>query len=232
MMGAGVVISTYDRTGNIAKPWADAGYLCYCVDKRHKPGEHRKGNMIYVGADMRLWVPPRHIVPRVAFYCSFPDCTNTASSGAKWFKAKGLSALRESIELFERGVFWAEWLGAPYFIEHPVSVMSTHWRKPDYTFHPWQYSLFSRDDNYTKETCLWTGNGFVMPDPAIDGALGQPDNRIHHCAPGPDRADIRAATPYGFAQAVFLANESLARKRLLQSKPNEFQNFLSTREEP
>ena len=210
----GFVVSTYDRTGNIVKPWAEAGYTCLCVDKRHEPGEKRDGNIIYVGADMKTWVPPRHIIPRIALYCSFPDCTNTASSGAQWFKDKGLAALLESVALFERAVFWAEWLGAPYFIEHPVSVMSTYWRKPDYSFHPWQYSLFQPDDNYTKETCLWTGNGFVMPDPAIDQNLGDPDDRIHKCPPGPERADQRATTPIGFSQAVFLANEPLVRERL------------------
>jgi hypothetical protein len=33
-----------------------------------------------------------------------------------------------------------------------------------------------------------------------------PSDRIHKCAPGPDRANIRSATPRGFAQAVFEAN--------------------------
>lgn len=33
-----------------------------------------------------------------------------------------------------------------------------------------------------------------------------PDNRIHECPPGDDRANIRSATPLGFAKAVFLSN--------------------------
>lgn len=37
-----------------------------------------------------------------------------------------------------------------------------------------------------------------------------PDDRIHKCAPGPDRANIRSATPAGFARAVFLANHGQA----------------------
>lgn len=44
-----------------------------------------------------------------------------------------------------------------------------------------------------------------MPDHnRID--LGKPDDRIHKCAPGPDRANIRSATPMGFARACFEAN--------------------------
>lgn len=33
-----------------------------------------------------------------------------------------------------------------------------------------------------------------------------PDDRIHKCAPGDDRANFRSATPMGFAMAVFQAN--------------------------
>lgn len=33
-----------------------------------------------------------------------------------------------------------------------------------------------------------------------------PDNRIHDCAPSDERANIRSATPAGFAKAVFLDN--------------------------
>lgn len=36
--------------------------------------------------------------------------------------------------------------------------------------------------------------------------LGEPDDRIHKCPPGPDRHNIRSATPAGFARAVFEAN--------------------------
>jgi hypothetical protein len=45
-----------------------------------------------------------------------------------------------------------------------------------------------------------------MPEEFKDDTLGQPDDRIHKCPPGPERANIRSATPLGFAKAVFLAN--------------------------
>ncbi|QMV32327.1 hypothetical protein T2_00010 [Ralstonia phage Elie] len=41
-----IVISCFDKTGNMVKPWAEAGYLCYCVDLQHAPGERRDGNII------------------------------------------------------------------------------------------------------------------------------------------------------------------------------------------
>ena len=53
-----IVISCFDITTTLVQPWADAGYLCYCVDLQHPPGETRDGNIIRVGAAVREWLPP------------------------------------------------------------------------------------------------------------------------------------------------------------------------------
>jgi hypothetical protein len=88
-----------------------------------------------------------------------------------------------------------------------VSTISSYWRKPDHTFHPYEYTAFELNDNYAKKTCLWTGGGFVMPEKQTNRYLGEPDNRIHAAPPSDDRADFRSATPMGFARAVFAAIE-------------------------
>ena len=69
-----VVISCFDYSGNMVKPWAEAGYLCYCVDVQHPPGETREGNIIKVGADMLDWIPPRDVV----FASFFPPSARLA----------------------------------------------------------------------------------------------------------------------------------------------------------
>ena len=61
-------------------------------------------------------------------------------------------------------------------------------------------------DNYTKNTCLWTGNGFLMPQPTIDEQPEDCDQRIWLMSPGHGRAAKRSETPMGFAKAVFEAN--------------------------
>ena len=151
-----IVISCFDKTGNMVKPWAEAGYLCYCVDIQHAPGERREGNIVYVGADMLDWMPPREQIAAGFF---FPPCTDVAVSGARWFKDKGIGALIMSLRLFEVSVKLAEWMEAPYLIENPVSTISTYWRKPDHSFHPHEFTGLCADDNYSKLTCLWTGGG-------------------------------------------------------------------------
>jgi hypothetical protein len=202
----GVVISLFDYTGNMVKPWADTGYECYCVDVQHdKDMNNMLGydDVYFVSEDVKTWMPPNK---EIAAVFAFPPCTDVAVSGAKHFKNKGLTALINSLELFEAAVRIAEWSGAPYMIENPVSTVSTYWRKPDHYFHPHDYTGFEPGDNYTKKTCLWTGNGFVMPDPHKDESLGDPDDRIHKAPPSPNRANFRSATPMGFAKAVFQAN--------------------------
>ena len=46
------VASIFDYSAVMMRPWADAGYECYCVDIQHPPGETVEGNIIKVGADV------------------------------------------------------------------------------------------------------------------------------------------------------------------------------------
>ena len=203
-MAQQIVVSLFDLTGNMVVPWAEAGFLCYCVDVQHLPGEHRQGNIVRVGADVRDWLPPFGPI-KILF--AFPPCTHVAVSGARWFQDKGLGALVEALDLFDAALRLAEWTKASYMIENPVSTVSTYWRKPDCTFDPCDYGgyLSPPGDAYTKKTCLWTGNGFAMPKPRrvvpIEGS------RMHRLPPSKDRPMLRSETPRGFAQAVFEANK-------------------------
>jgi len=202
-----VVIALYSKTDTIVRPWVEAGHSAVLVDWQHPAGTTAAGDATtLIGADMMSWCPPKWLTKAdVAFVAAFPPCDHLAVSGARWFAGKGLGKLADSIRLFERAAFWCEWFGAPYMIENPVSTISSYWRKPDHTFHPWQFASFEPADAYTKKTCLWTGNGFVMPAPSFPDGI-QPDDRIHKAPPSESRADFRSATPLGFSRAVFDAN--------------------------
>lgn len=190
------VLSLFDRSGNMVKPWADAGYKCICVDIQHPEGETTDGNITRVGADLTDYLPP---LAEYAAVFAFPPCTHLAVSGARWFVGKGLGKLSDSIRLFHVAAKICEWSGAPYLIENPVSTISSYWRKPDHSFDPCDYG-----DPYTKKTCLWTGGGFVMPPKnRIEAFLG---SMMHRLPPSGQRANLRSETPMGFARAVFEAN--------------------------
>jgi len=208
-----IAVFLFDVTCNAAQPWLDAGYECYCVDIQHPTayetgGITTEGKLHKVRADLTIpWVPPFDR-GRIAFVAAWPPCDHLAVSGARWFKGKWLRLLAQSVQMFATAAEFCEWSGAPYVIENPVSNISSHWRKCDHTFHPHQFTGFCLDDNYTKKTCLWVGGGFVMPETNRLEWLGKPDDRIHKCAPGPDRHNIRSATAMGFAQALFEANNT------------------------
>lgn len=206
-----VVISLFDVTGNMALPWLQAGYEAYIVDLQHPVAYETGGITTFhrlhkVHADLtQPWLCPVDR-ERIAFVSAFPPCDHLAVSGARWFKGKGLRHLARSIDMFATAAEFCEWAGAPYMIENPVSTISTYWRKPDHSFNPFDYTALEPADNYTKKTNLWTGRGFVMPGPCRDLTLPPPDDRIHKCPPGPERHNIRSATPMGFARAVKMVN--------------------------
>ena len=75
-----------------------------------------------------------------------PPCTHLAVSGARWFYKKQ----REQAEALD---FVRLLMNAPIpriAIENPVSIISSHIRKPDQIIQPWQFG-----DPFQKTTCLW-----------------------------------------------------------------------------
>jgi hypothetical protein len=203
-------VSLFDWSAVMLEPWRDAGYTCWAVDTRHPRGHTTRDDGIHlIGHDLSTpWLPPFDR-DDIAFVAAFPPCDHLAVSGARWFKGKGLRALASSIELFATAAEFCEWAaesGARYMIENPVSTISTYWRKPDHAFSPHHYAGLFPDDNYTKKTCLWSGGGFVLPEPVFATDGEPPDDRIHKMPPSADRAALRSLTPRGFARAVFDAN--------------------------
>lgn len=196
-MTNGIVLSLCDRTGVMVQPWLEAGYRCVIVDEQHERGVNQSGHLFRIGCDVRTYNPDY----RCEVVFAFPPCTHLAVSGARWFAEKGLESLHESLGLVIACKRICEASGAPWMLENPVGTLSSYWRKPDYTFQPWQYG-----DRYTKKTCLWTGNGFVMPRAWYASAPEGTKPTIHLMPPSAERANLRSITPAGFAQAVFDAN--------------------------
>ncbi|AYN57521.1 DNA methylase [Arthrobacter phage Coral] len=211
MSGRRVVVSLCDITGHMVEPWVAAGYEAVLVDPQHEVTRQEGPVLKFAGvvADVAELVGRLAREGRVAIVFGFPPCTDLAVSGAGWFAGK-----YEKDKLFQaKAVAVAEQCrtigkmsGAPWFVENPVSVLASVFGKPQHYFHPADYTAYEPADNYTKKTSLWTGGGFIMPQPARDPRSGPPDDRIFKAPPGPDRGNFRSATPKGFARAVFDAN--------------------------
>lgn len=205
-MSRPLVIALCNRTENMLRPWADAGCECIAVDTAHSiRRDHERDGISYVWGDCRSWTPPRR--PSILF--GFSPCTHLAVSGARDFGKKAWPMLRDGMDMFWSCLMAARWAGCPFMLENPVGRISGIHATPDHTFDPCDYAGYLDDplvEAYTKRTCLWTGGGFVMPEPkpveAVDGS------RMHLLPPSDNRADLRSVTPMGFAGAVFEANKA------------------------
>src|SRR5690349_2159517 len=113
----GIVLSLCDLTGNMVRPWAEAGFECWCVDLQHRDtppasdADQKWRGIQRIGADLRYWIPPPC---RYAMIFAFPPCTHLAVSGARWFASKGLRSLIEGLEVVERCRNICETAGAPW----------------------------------------------------------------------------------------------------------------------
>lgn len=238
-------IFLYDYIGLMAKPWLDAGYECWSFDGQHKEGIQRDGNHVKVG----MWFNAKDklkqskiiadlVGDEVEIVFGFPECTDLSNAGARHFedkRKKNPLFQLEATELADLVRIVGVLTGAKWAFENPISAISTIYRKPDFIFHPYQYGgylplddvhpLYPRyiapRDAYLKKTCIWSGNGFVMPKkiPAPPIPLnGQGGSDAHNKLGGKNLStkNIRSATPRGFAKAVCIANASMKRSFLMR----------------
>lgn len=190
-MSKGIVISLFDYTGNAVRPWAEAGYTCFCFDLLHDNMFPRteyvgEGSITFEWADLTpgstsyVTLVSRFIHQNVVVVFSFPPCTDLAGSGAKHWAGKALVDPYFQVKaaaMASYSALFAKWVGARYILENPVGALQRLWRKWDYTFDPYMYGGYLPEDDehprwpkyiaprdaYPKKTCLWTSPDVVMP---------------------------------------------------------------------
>ncbi len=119
-----------------------------------------------------------------------PPCTHLAVSGARWFKNKK-DKQYEAIFFFRKLALCSI---PKICIENPISIMSSHHRKPDQIIQPWQFG-----HGETKATCLWLkGLPKLLPSSIVPGRVA----RVHKEPPSKDRWKNRSRTYQGIAQAM------------------------------
>lgn len=230
------VVSLFDESGNMGRPWAERGAHVHCFDTQNanKGIEFVGDGLIsYHNSDLSFDRAIENISnalnPDIIF--GFPPCTDLAVSGAAHFTSKALKNpdfQKDAVALARRVELLGDLCQVPWFAENPVSVLASMWRKPDYRFQPYEYGGYLPEDDvhprwpdyiaprdkYRKKTCLWTGNGFIMPKPKSVGDPGQ-DSAQHSKLGGKSAKtkQIRSETPRGFAIAVMEANYEAAQRR-------------------
>lgn len=185
-----------EESGVVRDEFAALGHTVVSCDlmPTRRPGPHYQGDvfdLIDYPFDMGL------------FY--FP-CTDSSVSGARHFEAKRMDG-----RFYVGNALWIRgWRASAHIrhrcFEHPVSVISSLFRKPDQIIQPWMFGHYE-----TKATCLWLDGlpplvpTYARPEECAE-ALGLPRDtplrdRVHKMAPGPNRARDRSETFSGVAKA-------------------------------
>ena len=119
-----------------------------------------------------------------------PPCTHLAVSGARWFKDKKVEQ-KEALDFVR---FLMDSNIPKIAIENPISIISSHIRKPDQIIQPWQFG-----HGETKATCIWLKNlPLLQPTNIVDGRK----DRIHKLPPSENRWKERSRTYEGIAKAM------------------------------
>lgn len=186
------VLVACEYSGTVRDAFIRKGHDAMSCDllSTDSPGPHYQGDVFDVindGWDLMIAHPP---------------CTDLAVSGAKHFAAKIADGRQASALAFVQRL-----LDAPIdriALENPVSVISTHIRKPDQIIQPWMFG-----HEATKTTCLWLkGLPFLVPTDVVGKGnrhitkSGKSLPAWYNLPPSADRWKIRSATFAGIADAM------------------------------
>ena len=237
-MCKGKIIFLYSTSGLAEKPFLDAGYEVWSFDGQNQD-ENLCGGMWHkrwawfepedlVGQAKRIvdTVQRTGGNERILLVVGFPECTHIAVSGSRHFKRK----LAENPEIQNDAVKLARLVevvgnvaNCQWAAENPVSVLATKWRKSDHTFEPYHYGGYLPEDDvhplypefinardaYPKKTCLWVGNGFIMPPKKTvdvprrsDGSVAYSEQYQRLGGTSLKTKNIRSASPRGFFIAL------------------------------
>ena len=174
------VLVACEFSGVVRKAFAKHGHDALSCDllESEQPGKHYRGDVRdLLDRDWDLMI-------------AHPPCTHLAVSGARWF-AERRSEQAEALD------FVRELMAAPVpqiAIENPISVISSHVRKPDQIIQPWQFG-----HGETKATCLWLKN---LPRLEPTNIVKGREQRVFRTPPSPDRWKSRSRTFEGIAEAM------------------------------
>ena len=140
-----------------------------------------------------------------------PPCTRLCNSGQRWlywgteqYREKKRKEQKEAIEFF---MCFVNADCERIAIENPSGIMSTHYRKPDCIYNPYDF----KGETECKKTCLWM-KGLEPLKPTREVPLPK-EERTHGIWKAhfgdkklawndPETARLRSQTPVGVAQAM------------------------------
>jgi site-specific DNA-cytosine methylase len=197
-MACKTIISLFDHSGNWSSFYKDSGYDVYRFD-------------IKLGIDLLQVSPYELNLENVHGILAAPPCTDFASSGAQYWKAKDLNGRTDHSILLVNKVFeFVDYYKPTWWcLENPVGRLNTlfpHLKKP-YYFNPCDYAGYLDDpisDQYTKKTGLW--GVFNIPEPKPMPPIKGNSPIMKLGGKSEKTKELRSITPLGFSKAFYLHN--------------------------
>lgn len=203
------VLVACEYSGVVRDAFSFMGHNAWSVDylPSESPGNHFQGDIRYFLEREPCW----------DILIAHPPCTYLSVSGIHWNnRGRGWEKTNDALDFVK---FLMDLPIDKKCIENPVSIISTHIRKPDQIIQPYEFG-----HDASKKTCLWLdGLPKLVPDPQqyitprkvwiqhnpLD-TVGkwvyrwdnQTDSGQNKLGPSDDRAKVRSKTYEGIARAM------------------------------
>lgn len=217
------VLVACEESQAVCKAFRERGHEAYSCDIQECSGGHPewhiRGDVLpLINGKCEFWTKDKdgrgvgwHYVDKWDLIIAHPPCTRLCNSGQRWlywgdeeYRANKRKEQKEAIEFF---MYFVNANCDRIAIENPSGIMSTHYRKPDCTYNPYDFE----GETECKKTCLWlkgleplkpTRN---IPLPKEERTLGIwkahfGDKKL--AWNDPETAKMRSKTPLGVAKAM------------------------------
>jgi site-specific DNA-cytosine methylase len=197
-MDCNTVLSLFDFSGRWSSPYREKGYEVYQVD-------------VKLGVNILDLTPDDIPASEIGVILAAPPCTDFASSGAQYWKAKdndgrteaSMDLVTKTLELIEfyKPRVWA--------IENPVGRLNKLFPElgTPWYFNPCEFAGYLSDPSteaYNKRTGLWGTFNIPVKKP-VEPSLG--NSPIMKLGGKSERTkELRSMTPLGFSKAFYLSN--------------------------
>lgn len=163
------VLVACEESQAVCNAFRELGHEAYSCDIQECSGKHPEWHILgdvlpIINGDCKFTTmdgAEHEVVGEWDLLIAHPPCTYLTVTGNRWFneerygeKAAERKRLRE-----EAAKFFMQFANANcprIAIENPIGYMSSRFRKPNQTIHPYYFSKYQNDENCErKATCLW-----------------------------------------------------------------------------
>lgn len=164
MAGMKKVLVACEESQAVCKAFRERGFEAYSCDIQDCSGGHPEW---HIKGDAKEACLSR----KWDLIIVHPPCTRLCGSGQRWlywgseeYRLRKAMEQKDAVDFFMWFVMFAEKSGTPMAIENPVGIMSSVYRRPDFTYNP--YDFYGETE--CKKTCIWLLNGVKPLKPTQD----------------------------------------------------------------